>query len=114
VRIKPVPDGGHDEIIRWITSQYLQLPPDLWPYPEQVLMALRSPPTIPARTGGTGGTGIPIYLMIDRDAGGAFVYSRLRDSGYTTITRVRFGGKIELPEPLCLNLDTEPFKHWVR
>ena len=93
-----------------------------WADPEQVLMVVevtsydsdadrrdrRDKPRAYAETG------IPVYLMIDRDAGETFVYSHLSDGVYTMITRVRFGSDIELPEPLCFKLDTEPFKNWVR
>lgn len=155
--VKPVPDGDHDEIIRWITRQCLQLRPDLWLYPERGLkietyrQGRAKPDGVLAADGSFAGqgewadpeqvlmavevtsydsdadrrdrrdkprayaeTGIPIYLMIDRDAGETFVYSHLSDGVYTTITRVRFGSDIELPEPLCFDLDTEPFKNWVR
>jgi Uma2 family endonuclease len=35
IGVKPVPDGDHDEIIRWVMERCLQHRPDLWLYPER-------------------------------------------------------------------------------
>jgi len=35
IGVKPVPDGDHAEIIRWVMERCLQHRPDLWLYPEQ-------------------------------------------------------------------------------
>ena len=35
--VKPLPDGDHDEIIRWVQKQCMQQRPDLWLYPERGL-----------------------------------------------------------------------------
>lgn len=35
--VKAVPDGDHDEIIRWVMSHCMQQRPDLWLYPERGL-----------------------------------------------------------------------------
>lgn len=138
--VKAVPDGVHDEIIRWVTQQCMQQRPDLWLYPErglkveisgqghakpdgtlapqgsfvgdgqwsdpdQVLMTVEvtsydrdtdrrdrhDKPRAYARTG------IPVYLLIDRDAGEVVVYSRPEDGVYSFRERHQFGKPVELP-----------------
>ena len=37
IGVKPVPDGDHGEIIRWVMQRCMQHRPDLWLYPEQGL-----------------------------------------------------------------------------
>ncbi len=59
-------------------------------------------------------TGIPVYLLIDRDSREALVYSEPEDGAYTTLTRRPFGKTIELPAVVGITLDTEPLKDWVR
>ncbi len=59
-------------------------------------------------------TGIPVYLLIDRDSCEALVYSEPEDGAYTTLTRRPFGKTIELPAVVGITLDTEPLKDWVR
>jgi Uma2 family endonuclease len=59
-------------------------------------------------------TGIPVYLLIDRDSCEVLVYSEPEDGGYGTITRRSFGRAVTLPSPVEITLDTEPLKDWVR
>ncbi|SUA80824.1 Uncharacterized protein conserved in cyanobacteria [Nocardia otitidiscaviarum] len=59
-------------------------------------------------------TGIPVYLLIDRDAAEVVVYSRPVRSVYSSIIRLPFGERVELPEPIGITLDTEPLKDFVR
>ncbi|MFJ6697012.1 Uma2 family endonuclease [Streptomyces sp. NPDC091272] len=161
VVVKAVPDGDHDEIVRWLTKRCMQHRPDLWLYPErglkietyrkgnakpdgtlaadgafagqgewahpdQVLMVVevtsydtdtdtdtrdrREKPRAYAQTG------IPVYLLIDRDACETLVYSEPDpDSNtYASLLRRPFGKTVELPEPVGFSLDTEPLKNWVR
>ncbi|MFI5805771.1 Uma2 family endonuclease [Streptomyces sp. NPDC051561] len=35
--VKAVPDGDHDEILRWLSKRCMQARPDLWLYPERGL-----------------------------------------------------------------------------
>lgn len=59
-------------------------------------------------------TGIPVYLLIDRDTCETLVYSEPEDNGYAQLTRRPFGKTVDLPAPVGLSLDTEPLKAWVR
>ncbi|MFI1912362.1 Uma2 family endonuclease [Nocardia sp. NPDC020380] len=59
-------------------------------------------------------TGIPVYLLIDRETCEVTVYSDPRDARYHRILTVPFGAVVELPEPVNVTLDTEPLKHWVQ
>ncbi|MEV6277424.1 Uma2 family endonuclease [Nocardia sp. NPDC051832] len=58
-------------------------------------------------------TGIPVYLLIDRDSCELVVYSEPRGGRYERILTVPFGSKISLPEPVRVDLDTESLKNWV-
>lgn len=55
--------------------------------------------------------GIPVYLLIDRDSLSVLVHSDpdLED-GYRDIHVVRLGGKVALPDPVGIKLDTEELK----
>ncbi|WP_327594079.1 Uma2 family endonuclease [Streptomyces chartreusis] len=55
--------------------------------------------------------GIPVYLLIDRDSLSVLVHSDpdLED-GYRDIHVVRLGGKVVLPDPVGIELDTEELK----
>ncbi|MCP3820759.1 Uma2 family endonuclease [Streptomyces sp. A3M-1-3] len=59
-------------------------------------------------------TGIPVYLLIDRDSCEVTVYSEPDGVRYEQAHTVPFGKRVVLPEPLGLVLDTEPLKNWVR
>ncbi|WP_425246057.1 Uma2 family endonuclease [Streptomyces sp. NEAU-NA10] len=58
--------------------------------------------------------GIPVYLLIDRDNLSILVHSDpdLED-GYRDIHVVRLGGKVTLPDPVSIELDTEDLKQYV-
>ncbi|MGW1956183.1 Uma2 family endonuclease [Streptomyces sp. NPDC001920] len=58
--------------------------------------------------------GIPVYLLIDRDNLSILVHSDpdLED-GYRDIHVVRLGGKVALPDPVGIELDTEELKQYV-
>ncbi|MEU9995485.1 Uma2 family endonuclease [Streptomyces sp. NPDC050848] len=58
-------------------------------------------------------TGIPVYLLIDRVAGEVKVYSQPGDGRYDVVTAVTFGKTVTLPDPVGMELDTEPLKNWV-
>ncbi|WP_040696646.1 Uma2 family endonuclease [Nocardia vinacea] len=59
-------------------------------------------------------TGIPIYLLIDRDSCEVSVYSKPKGNRYEQIVTVPFGAVVKLPEPVDVELKTEPLKNWVR
>ncbi|MEV6768917.1 Uma2 family endonuclease [Nocardia sp. NPDC051030] len=59
-------------------------------------------------------TGIPVYLLIDRGSCEIKVYSEPNDGRYERILTVPFGGVVHLPEPVDIDMDTEPLKDWVR
>lgn len=59
-------------------------------------------------------TGIPVYLLIDRETCELIVHSEPNGIRYEHITRRPFGKPVELPEPVGITLDTEPLKNWVR
>ncbi|WP_328425345.1 Uma2 family endonuclease [Streptomyces sp. NBC_00443] len=58
--------------------------------------------------------GIPLYLLIDRDNLSILVHSDpdLED-GYRDIHVVKLGGKVTLPDPVGIELDTEKLKQYV-
>lgn len=58
-------------------------------------------------------TGIPVYLLIDRAAGDVVVHSQPDNGRYEMVVTVAFGKTVTLPEPVNMELDTEPLKEWV-
>ncbi|MFJ9850096.1 Uma2 family endonuclease [Streptomyces sp. NPDC101150] len=58
-------------------------------------------------------TGIPVYLLIDRDTCEVTVFSKPDGDHYDQAVTVRFGTPVEIPAPVGLKLDTEPLKDWV-
>ncbi|GAB4588268.1 Uma2 family endonuclease [Nocardia sp. IFM 10818] len=58
-------------------------------------------------------TGIPVYLLIDRDTCVLKVHSKPNGGRYELIATVPFGASAELPDPVGVVLDTEPLKDWV-
>lgn len=155
--VKAVPDGDHDEIVRWVMEHCMQHRPDLWLYPERGLKIEtyrkgHAKPdgtlTLKGSFAGQGEwadpdhvlmvvevtsydtdtdkrdreekpaayaqTGIPVYLLIDRDTCETLVYSEPDGHAYAQLTRRPFGKTIELPAPVNFSLDTEPLKDWVR
>ncbi|MFD7020947.1 Uma2 family endonuclease [Streptomyces sp. NPDC059928] len=59
-------------------------------------------------------TGIPVYLLIDRDTCEAFVYSEPDGDTYANLTRRPFGRTIDLPSPVDITFETGPVRDWVR
>ncbi|ELS55070.1 hypothetical protein STVIR_3972 [Streptomyces viridochromogenes Tue57] len=58
--------------------------------------------------------GIPVYLLIDRDNLSILVHSDPdMEDGYRDIHVVRLGGKVALPDPVGIELDTEELKQYV-
>ncbi|MFD3517355.1 Uma2 family endonuclease [Streptomyces sp. NPDC058657] len=59
--------------------------------------------------------GIPVYLLVDRDAGAVLVHSEPSPTGYGDVHTVRFGAApVALPAPVGIVLDTEVLKQYVR
>ncbi|MFE0414204.1 Uma2 family endonuclease [Streptomyces tendae] len=63
-----------------------------------------------------GQAGVPVYLLIDRDARTVTVHSRpdRRVGGYRDIRLTDFGETAILPDPVGIELDTEILKNYVR
>ncbi|WP_256642507.1 Uma2 family endonuclease [Streptomyces murinus] len=63
-----------------------------------------------------GQSGIPLYLLIDRDACTVTVHSNpdRHVGGYRDLHVAKFGEKVSLPGPVGFELDTEILKNYVR
>jgi Uma2 family endonuclease len=94
----------------------------IWKNPEQVLLAVevtsfdsdthrRDRVEKPAAYAETG---IPVYLLVDRENHQCVVYSAPVDGVYSSSVPVPFGDPVELPEPVGVVLETEQLKQWVR
>ncbi|WP_028811735.1 Uma2 family endonuclease [Streptomyces flavidovirens] len=59
-------------------------------------------------------TGIPVYLLIDRDTCEVTVYSEPDGVRYENAHTVPFGKPVALPGPVEITLETEALKEWVR
>ncbi|WP_444971159.1 Uma2 family endonuclease [Streptomyces sp. SAI-25] len=59
-------------------------------------------------------TGIPVYLLIDRDSCEVKVHSQPDGVRYEQVVTVPYGKTVTLPDPVGIELDTEPLKNWVR
>jgi Uma2 family endonuclease len=58
--------------------------------------------------------GIPVYLLIDRDSLSVLVHSDPDpEDGYRDIHVVRLGGKVTLPDPVGIEIDTDDLKQYV-
>ncbi|MEV3853998.1 Uma2 family endonuclease [Streptomyces sp. NPDC050095] len=60
--------------------------------------------------------GIPVYLLVDRDAGAVVVHSKpdAARGEYRDIHTALFGERVRLPDPVGIELDTEQLKRYVR
>ncbi|MFK0227851.1 Uma2 family endonuclease [Streptomyces sp. NPDC090303] len=58
--------------------------------------------------------GIPVYLLVDRTTCEVKVHSQPDGERYEMVVTVPFGKTVTLPEPVGMELDTEPLKNWVR
>lgn len=59
-------------------------------------------------------TGIPVYLLIDRDSCEVKVHSGPDGVRYEQAVTVPYGKTVALPDPVGIELDTEPLTSWVR
>ncbi|WP_327296257.1 MULTISPECIES: Uma2 family endonuclease [unclassified Streptomyces] len=62
------------------------------------------------------GAGIPVYLLVDREAGAVTVFSAPdpEGGGYRDSHTVKFGEVLMLPDPVGIELDTEVLQNYVR
>ncbi|MFD4172446.1 Uma2 family endonuclease [Streptomyces anulatus] len=155
VQVKPVPNGNHAEIVKWLQKLCMQHRPDLWLYPEQgiAIETYRKGRARPdgvlapdehfagagewaAPTGvlmtvevtsrdadtnrrdrvekpdGYAAAGIPVYLLVDREACSVTVFTEPEKGTYRSATTRPFGAVVELPEPVGFPLDTEKLKEY--
>ncbi|GGY32663.1 Uma2 family endonuclease [Streptomyces anulatus] len=59
-------------------------------------------------------TSIPVYLLIDRDSCEVKVHSGPDGVRYEQVVTVPYGKTVTLPDPVGIELDTEPLKNWTR
>ena len=57
--------------------------------------------------------GIPVYLLIDRDACSVVVFDQPESGRYRHEEKLPFGATVKLPDPVNITLDTEPLKEFV-
>ncbi|MFJ3775321.1 Uma2 family endonuclease [Streptomyces sp. NPDC090075] len=62
---------------------------------------------------GYAAAGIPVYLLVDRDDCSVVVFNQPEDGRYRHEERLPFGAAVKLPEPVNINLETEPLKEFV-
>ncbi|MFE5211254.1 Uma2 family endonuclease [Streptomyces sp. NPDC056600] len=60
------------------------------------------------------GAGIPVFLLVDRDSCEVKVHSEPEGGRYTRQVVVPYGKTVTLPDPVGIELDTEPLKDWTR
>ena len=58
-------------------------------------------------------TGIPVYLLVDREFGEITVFSQPVHGRYQRRATVSAGDTVELPEPVGIDLNTEPITAWL-
>jgi hypothetical protein len=60
------------------------------------------------------GSGIPVYLLIDRDTCEVKVPPQSDGVRYEQVVTVPYGRSVTLPGPVGIEPDTEPLKNWTR
>ncbi|MEV7417742.1 Uma2 family endonuclease [Streptomyces sp. NPDC089919] len=63
---------------------------------------------------GYAAAGIPVYLLIDRDAHEVVVYAEPARGKYARRSTYPYGAAVELPEPVGMTLDSAKLKDYVR
>ncbi|MCX4636294.1 Uma2 family endonuclease [Streptomyces sp. RPA4-5] len=58
-------------------------------------------------------TGVPLYLLVDREACQVSVRSEPDGGRYEIMHTVSFGKSLHLPDPVGITLETEQLKNWV-
>ncbi|MEU9389090.1 Uma2 family endonuclease [Streptomyces sp. NPDC048324] len=61
---------------------------------------------------GYAATGIPVYLLVDRDQNSVTVHADPEGGAYRSVTTRAFGAEIELPDPVGFTLDTAKLKEF--
>ncbi|MEU1815438.1 Uma2 family endonuclease [Streptomyces roseifaciens] len=92
----------------------------VWADPAGVLMAVEVTSHDPdtdrrdrhEKRDGYAEAGIPIYLLVDRQAHTVVVHSEPKDGTYRVCTPHPYGDTVKLPEPVGITLDTEKLKEY--
>lgn len=58
-------------------------------------------------------TGIPVYLLIERESSQVLVHSKPYGTEYEQVLTASFGAVVELPDPVGVTFETESIKDWV-
>ncbi|MFG2696147.1 Uma2 family endonuclease [Kitasatospora sp. NPDC048407] len=155
LRVKPMPDGDHAEIVMWLIECCMTQRPDLrlhpgrrvllsgdcrtkpdavlahrrafaaqgeWSDPAEVLMAVEVTSHDPhanrcdreEKPVAYAKAGIPVFLLVDREAGAVTVFSEPGGGRYGSVVTLTHGHTVEVPEPVNVTLDTEVLKEFVR
>lgn len=61
---------------------------------------------------GYAAAGIPVHLLVDREACSVTVFTEPEQGTYSSATTRPFGAVVELPEPTGFALDTEKLKEY--
>ncbi|MEU9703504.1 Uma2 family endonuclease [Streptomyces sp. NPDC047981] len=94
--------------------------PEMWGDPEGVLMVVEVTSHGPnalsrdriEKRDGYAAAEIPVYLLVDRDAGSVVVFSEPRHGVYQHRAAHPFGAGVPLPSPVDITLDTEKLKDY--
>ncbi|GAA2270437.1 MULTISPECIES: Uma2 family endonuclease [Kitasatospora] len=100
-----IPDGT-------FTEADAMLGQESWSKPEGVLMVMEVTSSRPgkdreAKRKGYAAAGIPLYLLVDRQANRIVLHSAPRRGDYTTTTGVPVGDPLPLPKPFDFDLATD-------
>lgn len=63
---------------------------------------------------GHAAAGIPVYLLIDRDAERVVVHSDPQQGEYRSCLTYAYGDSVTLPDPAAITLDTGKLKDYTR
>ncbi|MFE2499351.1 Uma2 family endonuclease [Streptomyces scopuliridis] len=63
---------------------------------------------------GYAAAGVPVYLLVDRDAGQLVVYTDPQNGRYQLRTSRPYGATVKIPAPVGIALETEPLKDFSR
>ncbi|MQY16888.1 hypothetical protein SRB5_70910 [Streptomyces sp. RB5] len=87
-----------------------------WAEPDGVLMIVEvisrdvDQRTRVEKSQGYAAAGIPVFLLVDRDAHSVTVHSDPEDGVYRSLTTRPYGTEVELPDPVGITLPTEQLK----
>ncbi|MGH4028343.1 Uma2 family endonuclease [Actinomycetota bacterium Odt1-20B] len=112
-------DGNRGAVIAWLTRLFLRSRPELWLDPLQGLLVESNKEGRARRDRvdkprAYASTGIPVYLLVDRETCEIKVHSQPDGGRYEQVMTLPFGKDVTLPDPVGITLDTEPLKNWVR